>query len=73
MVNPKERRELDNLPAKLAEAEARVAKVDERLNDPAVTGDSDLLEKACADLAEAQAGVDVLFARWQELEERAKG
>jgi ATP-binding cassette subfamily F protein uup len=72
-LTPKERRELDNLPAKLAEAEARVAKVDERLNDPAVTGDPDLLEKACADLAEAQAGVDVLFARWQELEERAKG
>ena len=42
---------------KLAAAEAAVAAVDARLNDPAVTGDPDALEKACSDLAEAQAGV----------------
>ena len=56
---------------KLAAAEAALAAVDTRLNDPAVTSDPDALEKACSDLADAQAGVDAVYARWQELEARA--
>jgi ATP-binding cassette subfamily F protein uup len=72
-LSSKERRELEGLPDKLAAAEAAVAAVDARLNDPAVTGDADALEQACTDLAEAQAVVDGLFARWSDLEARAKG
>jgi ABC transport system ATP-binding/permease protein len=70
-LSSKERRELENMAEKLAAAEAALAAVDTRLNDPAVTSDSDALEKACSDLAEAQAGVDAVYARWQELEARA--
>ena len=70
-LSSKERRELEGMAEKLAAAEAALAAVDTRLNDPAVTSDSDALEKACADLADAQAGVDAVYARWQELEARA--
>jgi len=70
-LSSKERRELENMAEKLATAEAALAAVDTRLNDPAVTSDADALEKACSDLAEAQAGVDAVYARWQELEARA--
>ena len=70
-LSSKERRELENMAEKLAAAEAALAAVDTRLNDPAVTSDSEALEKACSDLADAQAGVDATYARWQELEARA--
>ncbi len=70
-LSSKERRELEGMAEKLAAAEAALAAVDTRLNDPAVTSDPDALEKACADLAEAQTGVDAVYARWQELEARA--
>jgi ATP-binding cassette subfamily F protein uup len=70
-LSSKERRELEGMAEKLAAAEAALAAVDTRLNDPAVTSDPDALEKACSDLAEAQAGVDAVYARWQELEARA--
>ncbi len=70
-LSSKERRELENMAEKFAAAEAALAAVDTRLNDPAVTSDSDALEKACSDLADAQAGVDATYARWQELEARA--
>jgi ABC transport system ATP-binding/permease protein len=72
-LSSKERRELEGMAEKLAAAEAALAAVDTRLNDPAVTSDPDALEKACADLADAQAGVDAVYARWQELEARANG
>ena len=72
-LSSKERRELEGMAEKLAAAEAAVAAVDARLNDPAVTGDGDALEKACSDLAETQAAVDAVYARWQELEARANG
>jgi ATP-binding cassette subfamily F protein uup len=72
-LSSKERRELESMADKLAAAEAVVSAVDARLNDPAVTSDPDALEKACSDLAEAQAGVDAVYARWQELEARANG
>jgi len=70
-LSSKERRELENMAEKLAAAEAALAAVDTRLNDPAVTSDPDALEQACSDLAEAQAGVDAVYGRWQELEARA--
>jgi ATP-binding cassette subfamily F protein uup len=68
----KERRELEGLPDKVAEVEARLGEIEAQLADPAVTGDPDRLEKACADLAEAQALSEQLYARWSELEAKAR-
>ena len=71
-LSSKERRELEGLPAKLAAAEAEVDEVDKRLNDSAVYSDPDALTKACADLEVAQAKVEQLFERWNDLETRSK-
>ncbi len=71
-LSSKERRELENLPDKIAAAEADVDAIDKNLNDPAVHGDPDALIKACADLEIAQAKVEQLFERWNDLEARSK-
>lgn len=71
-LSSKERRELENLPDKIAAAEADVDAIDKNLNDPAVHGDPDALIKACADLEIAQDKVEQLFERWNDLEARSK-
>ncbi|GDY13600.1 ABC transporter ATP-binding protein [Planctomycetota bacterium] len=68
-----ERREFDGLTAKIEAAEAARAEVEAKLADPAIGADPDALDKACTELAEKQQIVDDLFARWSELDTKAKG
>ncbi|HYG73732.1 MAG TPA: ABC-F family ATP-binding cassette domain-containing protein [Planctomycetota bacterium] len=68
----KEQREWDAMETNILETEALVASISKELEDPDVAGDSRRLQERCAALAEAQARVDALYARWQELEEKQK-
>jgi len=55
---------------RLLAAEARLETARERAHDPAVAADAAELQKRFAELNEAQAEVDRLYARWAELEEK---
>jgi ATP-binding cassette subfamily F protein uup len=66
-----ERRELERMEDKIHQAEAAVTAAEATVADPAVTADPARLEKACAELAEAQRKVEKLYERWAELEKRA--
>jgi ABC transport system ATP-binding/permease protein len=70
-LNNKERRELEQLPDKIAAAEKIIADINQRINDPAINTDAVALQKACAELENAQQKVDALYERWNALEERA--
>jgi ABC transport system ATP-binding/permease protein len=74
-LSQKERRELDGLIDKIAEAEARVAALAEELSRPAQAQSADAVRKARADYDAACAQVTELTRRWEELEARsaAKG
>ncbi len=67
-----EQRELDAMEKNIAAAEARVAKAEAAVGDPAVIGDHVKMAAACKELETAHAQVETLFARWQELESRTK-
>ena len=67
----KERRELENMEATIAKAEAAVAAIEAEIADPAVASDGVRLTAACEKLAKAQAVVEKTYARWQELEAKA--
>ena len=54
----------------IAEAEKELRAKHDALEDPAITGERARLEKACAQLEEAQKLVDTLYARWAELEQK---
>ena len=43
------------------------------LEDPAVTGDPPRLKAACIEMDEAQNALDLLYARWAELEKKKAG
>jgi ATP-binding cassette subfamily F protein uup len=75
-LSQKERRELEGLFDKIAEAEARVASLaDELANKPAQGQSADAVRQARADYDAACAQVTELTRRWEELEARsaAKG
>ena len=66
-----ERRELEAIPDSIVEAEARVEALQERLADPATyQDDGDVVAALRSELGDAEAEVDRLTARWEELEER---
>ncbi|MFC5739999.1 ATP-binding cassette domain-containing protein [Dyella tabacisoli] len=65
----KEQRELEQLPARLEQLEADIAKRSEAMNDPAFfQQDSAAIVKANEALAALQAEHDKVFARWAELD-----
>ncbi len=68
-----ERRELERIEEKIASAEAKVADLEMQMADPAVATDAAKLTSLHADQTTAQAEVDRLYARWQELEAKAAG
>ncbi|MEE2888638.1 MAG: ABC-F family ATP-binding cassette domain-containing protein [Planctomycetota bacterium] len=76
-LSTRERAELEELPGRLAEAELRVTELDERLADPATwqDGASHDPQELTGQRDAAQAVVDELYARWEELEaiEQAAG
>jgi len=66
-----ERRELERMEQKIFDAESAVSSAEMVVNRAAT--DPIALERACADLAKAQSVVEKLYARWAELEAKAKG
>jgi len=68
----KEQREWDGMEAAILDAEAAVAAIQKEVEDPATARDPMRLNERCQALAEAQAKVDRLYARWQELEEKLR-
>jgi ATP-binding cassette subfamily F protein uup len=69
-----ERRELDELPDRIAGAERGIAALDARLADPQLyVANPGAARELGAERGRAQREVDALYARWEELEERADG
>ncbi|MGE0142863.1 MAG: ABC-F family ATP-binding cassette domain-containing protein [Planctomycetota bacterium] len=71
-LSSKERRELEDLPARIEAAEAELAAVDKRLSDAALysAAHRDEFERLTAERARLPAAIEALYSRWQELEER---
>jgi ATP-binding cassette subfamily F protein uup len=74
-LGTRQREELDALPARIEDAEARLAALDARLADPAFwRGAASDREQTVRDRASLVGEVARLYARWQELEtQRAAG
>ncbi|MFN0009364.1 MAG: ABC-F family ATP-binding cassette domain-containing protein [Planctomycetota bacterium] len=66
---PWQQKELDALPDRITIAEKEIAALDARLADPALyTGPKEEIQRIHAQRAELQAGVEKIYARWEELE-----
>jgi ATP-binding cassette subfamily F protein uup len=66
-----EQREFDGIEARVDQADARMAAAHDKLEDPAVTSNADLLTAALAEMEAAQAEHDAVYERWAELTEKA--
>ncbi|MFG0274176.1 MAG: ABC transporter ATP-binding protein, partial [Phycisphaerales bacterium] len=69
----KEQRELDGMENAIEEAESDLARLEAEMGSPAVLADHARLADLGRAMAAAQQRVQTLYARWQELEERAAG
>jgi len=65
-----EAREYDTIEQRLAEAEATLQAKREQLEDPAIASDGPRLVAAHSEMEAAQVAVDILYARWAELEKK---
>ncbi len=65
-----EAREYEGIEERVHEAERILEERRGALQNPAITKDGRLLEKAYRDVEEAQAAVDAVYERWAELEQR---
>jgi len=64
-------RELDQLPEKIEEAEARVAELEQQISDPAFyEQDQDSINSTLKAVSSAQEGLEALYARWEEIEQQ---
>jgi ATP-binding cassette subfamily F protein uup len=68
-----EQREFDGIEARVDAADARMAAAHDRLDDPAVTSNAELLTAALAEMEAAQHEHDAVYERWAELTEKAGG
>jgi ATP-binding cassette subfamily F protein uup len=68
----KDQREWDGMEAAILESEAAAQNIQKEIEDPAIARDPTKLRERCQALAEAQAQVDRLYARWKELEEKLR-
>lgn len=64
----KEKKELESIEGDIHAAETQVALIQQTLEDPAVVANHVRLRDQCQALEAAQARVNQLFARWEELE-----
>jgi ATP-binding cassette subfamily F protein uup len=71
-LSTKEEKELQNMEAGVQKAEEEVYQARLALDDPAIATDADELMKRQAKVDAAIKKVDVLFARWEELDARKK-
>jgi ATP-binding cassette subfamily F protein uup len=67
-----ERRELSQMESKIEAAEEEVAEVKRKMEDPAVATDHLKLQELWDKLPVAEEAVAKLYARWEELEEKAR-
>jgi ATP-binding cassette subfamily F protein uup len=67
-LNWNDQRELDQMEEKVLAAETEVERCQQLLGDPAVMADRHKMTEASKQAADAQATVDRLYHRWQELE-----
>ena len=67
-----EAREYSTIEQEIADAEQQLQSHREAMEDPAIATDAARLEKAMADVAEAEGRVDELYLRWTELEAKLK-
>jgi ATP-binding cassette subfamily F protein uup len=65
-----EKKELAIIGDKIADAELLVGKIKEKMHAPEVASNHVKLEECLAELQHAEAQVETLFARWQDLESR---
>lgn len=63
-----EKRELDKIERDILRAEKEVEKLQQEISDQAVASDATLLADYCNKLTKAQARIETLYERWQELE-----
>lgn len=68
----KETRELADMHDKIATVEAHIAKLHAEVESPEVIALPTQLREKCLQLATAEAEVQALYARWQELEDRGR-
>ncbi|MFQ5508270.1 MAG: ATP-binding cassette domain-containing protein [Leptospirillia bacterium] len=64
----KEQQELSGLPARIESLETEIAALTDTLADPATYKDAALAEKSGSRLKEAEAALEVAFARWEALD-----
>ncbi len=67
-----EQREYDAIEEAVEAAEERVGEARRRAEDPSIASDAATLQQRFAELAAAQAEVDRLYARWEELEAKIR-
>jgi ATP-binding cassette subfamily F protein uup len=63
-----EQREWDQIEAKVLAAETELERCQQQLGDPAVMSDRHRMTEASKKASDAQAAVDKLYKRWQDLE-----
>lgn len=69
----REQKEYDQMEQRILEAEQALAGADAAATDPSVSADAKALQERIAALTEAHRTVEALYARWAELEAKAKG
>jgi len=65
----KHKYELEQIEAKILEAEDKAALHEARVNDSSIASDPAALQEACEVLGTVQKEVETLYSRWEELEE----
>jgi len=68
-----EQREWDSMEKTMRAAEERLSEAKRRAADPAIASDSTALQQRFTELTTAQHDVDLLYARWSELEAKVSG
>lgn len=68
-----EQREADGMEERIHLAEAKLGEVEEQLNDAAVVSDGSRVQQLLKSQTDLQAEIEVLYARWAELEEKQVG
>lgn len=67
-----DQREYDQMEEKIMEAEAEQEELEQQMKEPETVSDPALLQQCWARLEEVQHGVEALYQRWDELEEKKK-
>jgi ATP-binding cassette subfamily F protein uup len=66
----KDKYELERMEETILEAEARVTELSARVQDPEIMADPIQMANICRDLEKAEARVQALYTRWDELEQK---